>query len=127
MGEAKEIGTDLRAAARSLRDGDHNPSMAARCEAAADLIEPIADLLEKHGPEGVRELCEAGEKLPVTKDGVRVGPGDVVWHPRYKECDVQVVAVDSGTYDYYDLDHPVGDCYSTKEAALQSLTTRKGE
>lgn len=106
------------------------------------IIETLSDLqplLDQHGgPKGVRQLCEAGAKLPRTKDGVLVDcssfEGSVVYRPDGVAggvCfDPEVGWIVwpcplSTTKEGFPLS--LAKCYSTEEAALQSLNTEEGE
>lgn len=67
------------------------------------------------------------DKLPVTADGVPVVPQiDDLYHPSRPKCGIlndetQVEFDDTGAGDWHY--HPVGECYSTEEAAQAAKET----
>jgi len=101
---------------------------------AHSILTALAPLLEKHTPEEIVRLVES---LPVTADGVRVGPLGAVYGPttgrRYIANDLIDCQQDRNFGE--DDEHPdnsevprirewlvlpISDCYSTPEAAEQA-------
>lgn len=92
---------------------------------AAEWIQPRMDLLERiekaAGPEDPLDLIAAAKKLPMTKDGVRVTPGDHIFVV-HSEHDISEVSV--GDYEKRTVTsrpdscyQRTWHCYSTREAA----------
>lgn len=92
---------------------------------AAEWIQPRMDLLERiekaAGPEDPLDLIAAAKKLPMTKDGVRVTPGDHIFVV-HSEHDITEVSV--GDYEKRTVTsrpdscyQRTWHCYSTREAA----------
>lgn len=91
---------------------------------AAEWIQPRMDLLERiekaAGPEDPLDLIAAAKKLPMTKDGVRVTPGDHIFVVH--SHDISEVSV--GDYEKRTVTsrpdscyQRTWHCYSTREAA----------
>ena len=141
MGEMKDIGKlteRARNATRGIRRTETTRVQASLLLRMADIIEPLADLLEKHDVDmdGLKALAEAGAMLPVTRDGVRfiLGTFDRPLHWIDYGGDVKA------TYEppYYDddrgewlssdaMDRRVSEMFADKEAALKALKQEKGE
>lgn len=120
---------DIGKLAFTLTEGHDNPTTNMAMFDAAHILHELADLLDKHGIEGVKELCEAVEKLARGPDGTLLWPGRPIWIVR-DECEATRVEPDqvaTTAPELFDLYGPER-MYGTKEAALQALKeTQKGD
>lgn len=113
----------------------------AKCPELKNMLEMVGDLVKRQYPHVATVVAAAKarieameavvEKLPLTKDGVRVVPGvdnvwRITWRGDIEQCEIEI-RQPYAECEYYFVDPTeVPNCYSTREAAEAAIAKAKG-